>query len=104
MSSKPISVMAAASTLGGIAGYTAARSVPSLLGGVGVGAVMAISGIRIKDQLPGGFELACGSSVVMMVPMFRRAVKTRGPIPITMGLAATASAVYYAKAVLDRPK
>lgn len=63
--------MAAASTLGGIAGYTAARSVPSLLGGVGVGAVMAISGIRIKDQLPGGFELACGSSVVMMVPMFR---------------------------------
>ena len=89
--------MAGLSTAGGIAGYTFAGSVPSLAGGVGIGALMAVSAVRVHDNLAGGVPLAAASSVAMVVPMVRRAVATRGPIPIAMSVLATASAGYYAK-------
>lgn len=52
-------------------GYTMAGSVPSLLGGLGVGSLMAISAMRIHDGLSYGYELAAASSAGLAVPMLK---------------------------------
>lgn len=59
------------SMAGGIAGFTFARSFPSLFGGLGVGAAMAVAGLRIADGQDYGYALACVSSVGLAVPMVR---------------------------------
>ncbi|WOO85711.1 uncharacterized protein LOC62_07G009206 [Vanrija pseudolonga] len=88
-------MLGVASFAGGIAGFTFARSVPSLLGGLGIGCLMFGAGMRIRDNMKGGEELAAASSAALAVPMFRRAVKTRGIVPIAMALASVGSAGFY---------
>jgi hypothetical protein len=50
------------SIVGGIIGFTTVGSLPSLLGGVGVGSLLALSALRIKDQEAYGNEAAAGKS------------------------------------------
>ncbi|KAL1405176.1 hypothetical protein Q8F55_008801 [Vanrija albida] len=99
---EPITYLGIASMAGGIAGFTLARSVPSLLGGLGIGCAMLGAGLRVRDNMAGGNELASVSSAALAVPMFRRALRTRGPIPATMAAAAAASAGYYAYLAAER--
>ncbi|CAK9782246.1 hypothetical protein CC85DRAFT_240444 [Cutaneotrichosporon oleaginosum] len=98
---QPIAVLSVLSFVGGAMGFAKAGSVPSLAAGVGIGAAMAVSAMRIHDSLPGGLEMAAGSSAVMFVPMLRRALRTRSPIPITMSILAGVSAGFYGHEAYD---
>jgi uncharacterized membrane protein (UPF0136 family) len=68
---QPIAGLSVLSFVGGIMGFAKAGSVPSLAAGVGIGAAMAVSAMRIHDGMPYGLEVAAGSSAVMFVPMLR---------------------------------
>ena len=53
--------MSAVAMLGGISAYARYSSVPSLLASLGVGGLMAVSSIRIRDGLDYGHESALGA-------------------------------------------
>ena len=59
--------MSGLSLLGGISAYTRFNSVPSLVAGMGIGSMMALSGMRIKDGMNGGLECAAGELGVLIL-------------------------------------
>lgn len=52
--------MSAVCVLGGCAGYARNRSIPSLAAGITFGTVFLISGLRMKEGQPYGYETAAG--------------------------------------------
>ncbi|CAD6566152.1 MAG: hypothetical protein TREMPRED_002280 [Tremellales sp. Tagirdzhanova-0007] len=102
MSHKPIAAMSGFSLLGGISAFTRYNSLPSLVASFGIGGIMALSSMRIRDGMEYGLEAAAASSALLMVPTLRRAVMTRAPIPISLALLATASTGYYVREFVDR--
>ncbi|WVQ97190.1 hypothetical protein IAU59_004300 [Kwoniella sp. CBS 9459] len=102
MSHKPIATLSGFSLLGGIFAYTKFNSFPSLIGSFGIGSVMLLSSMRIRDGMDYGYEGALASSLALVVPTLRRAVRTRGAIiPSTVCALATASTAYYVQAVSE---
>ncbi|EIW72840.1 hypothetical protein M231_00097 [Tremella mesenterica] len=102
MSHKPIAVLSGASLVGGISAYARYGSIPSIVGSFAIGSIMAASSMRIRDGMDYGLEGAAVSSGVLMVPAFRRALRTRTIIPSVLALLATTSTAYYTKAILER--
>ncbi|ODN84259.1 hypothetical protein L202_00248 [Cryptococcus amylolentus CBS 6039] len=100
-SSKPVSVLSGVTILGGITAYARFSSVPSLVGSLGIGSIMALSGMRIRDGMDYGLETATASSAALMYPTIRRAVKTKAPVPATIAILATASAAYYLRETIE---
>ena len=86
--------------LGGIMGYIKAKSVPSLVAGVGVGALFAGSGYLIKEgQNTNGHGLASITSLALIGGMAPRAMKggmAAGVVALGVG-----SLVYNAKKTMD---
>ncbi|KAK8865641.1 hypothetical protein IAR55_000786 [Kwoniella newhampshirensis] len=104
MSHKPIAGLSGASLVAGIFAYTRFNSFPSLIASFGVGSVMALSSMRIRDGMEYGYEGAAASSAVLVVPTLRRAIRTRTPIPATVCLLAAASTVYYVREIAENSK
>ncbi|ODO07419.1 hypothetical protein L198_00998 [Cryptococcus wingfieldii CBS 7118] len=100
-SSKPVSLLSGVTILGGITAYARFSSVPSLVGSLGIGSIMALSGMRIRDGMDYGLETATASSAALMYPTIRRAVKTKAPVPATIAIMATASAAYYLRETIE---
>ena len=57
--------MSGFSFLGGISAYARYNSVPSLVASFGIGGVMAVSSMRIRDGMDYGLEGALGPSIAL---------------------------------------
>ncbi|OZJ01640.1 hypothetical protein BZG36_05294 [Bifiguratus adelaidae] len=93
--------MAAICSAGGIAGYARTRSTPSLIAGLGVGALYGTAGYLIKENREYGHETAVAASAILAGSMVPRAVRTRKPIPIILSVGATLAGAFYVKKIID---
>ncbi|KAJ3117981.1 hypothetical protein HK100_000703 [Physocladia obscura] len=89
--------LAAVCGVGGIVGYAKGKSVPSLVAGIGFGALYATSGYLIKKNADYGVELALGSSLVLVGATGPRALRTRKNVPVLMATLGFLGSGYYAK-------
>jgi uncharacterized membrane protein (UPF0136 family) len=76
-------------------GFAMARSIPSLVAGVSIGALYAVSGYLIQTNRNYGVELATATGILLTSAMLKKAVTTRKPVPVTMALVGTLSTIYY---------
>ncbi|KAJ6463687.1 transmembrane proteins 14C-domain-containing protein [Mycena polygramma] len=95
MSAYPAFAMGGFCIVGGLAGFTRTRSIPSLVAGLGVGAVYLWAGDRIRKGQPNGIEGAIGASAVLLASSAPRLLK--GPVPSMLAASSTMSGLYYAK-------
>ncbi|KAG9122371.1 hypothetical protein FRC07_001294 [Ceratobasidium sp. 392] len=91
--------MALLCSVGGITGFARTRSIPSLVAGVGVGALYGYAGYQIRNGGQYGYEAALAASTLLFLSSVPRARK--GPVPLTLAITGAASAVYYGKVVYD---
>ncbi|SNX82213.1 related to UPF0136 membrane protein YJR085C [Melanopsichium pennsylvanicum] len=99
MSEHPAFTMAALCSVGGAIGFAKTRSLPSLIAGVGVGALYAFAATRIKNGGEYGYEIAAGASALLMgssAPRFRK-----GPVPMALTATSILALGYYGKKVYD---
>ncbi|KAI8365450.1 transmembrane proteins 14C-domain-containing protein [Choanephora cucurbitarum] len=101
MSHHPSYTMAGLCAAGGIAGFARTRSVPSLVAGLGVGALYGTAGYLMQENKDYGHETAVAASVVLGGAMIPRAVKTRKPVPVALSLISLAAGSYYVKKVIE---
>ncbi|KAI8063899.1 transmembrane proteins 14C-domain-containing protein [Gongronella butleri] len=101
MSHHPAFTMSGLCIAGGIAGFARTRSVPSLVAGVGVGALYGVAGVLIKDNADYGHETAVGASLLLAGASIPRAIRTRKPIPGLLAVASVTAGAYYVKKVID---
>ena len=74
---------------GGIYGYMQKSSIPSLVAGVGFGALYGLSGYYIRrGRSLDGIDLSILASTVLLAVMGPRAYRTKGQIPTTLASAA----------------
>ncbi|KAI9486001.1 MAG: transmembrane proteins 14C-domain-containing protein [Benjaminiella poitrasii] len=101
MSHHPSYAMTALCTAGGIAGYARSRSVPSLVAGVGVGAMYGVASYLIKENKYYGHETGVAASIVLASSMAPKAIRTRKPIPVTFAICSVATGIYYSKKIVE---
>ncbi|KAJ2775559.1 hypothetical protein IWQ57_000370 [Coemansia nantahalensis] len=101
MSHHPSYSMAALCAVGGAIGYVKGRSLPSLVAGMGIGAVYWYAGQRIQKNQDYGHDLALAASSLLLFAMGPKALRTRAPVPVVMSTLGTASAAYYSKKVYE---
>jgi uncharacterized membrane protein (UPF0136 family) len=85
----------------GIAGFARTRSVPSLVAGLGVGALYGAAGYLIQQNKDYGHETAVAASTILAGSMIPRAIKTRKPMPIVLSVISLAAGGYYVKKVIE---
>jgi uncharacterized membrane protein (UPF0136 family) len=85
----------------GVVGYTRTRSVPSLVAGVGIGAMYGTAAYIIKENRYYGHETALTASVILAGSMVPKAFKTKKPFPITLAILSTATGIYYTKKIIN---
>ncbi|KAK6342686.1 hypothetical protein TWF718_008079 [Orbilia javanica] len=93
----PAFTLAALCSFGGAMGFARTGSIPSLVAGVGIGAMYGYSGYLLKKNANYGIELAILASLVLGGAMIPRAIKTRKPLPIAMSVLAITGGAYYIK-------
>ncbi|KAH0836549.1 transmembrane proteins 14C-domain-containing protein [Lanmaoa asiatica] len=84
---------------GGVTGYLRTRSLPSLIAGIGVGALYIWSAEQIKRGAPNGIEGALSASAVLLMSSLPRV--TKGPVPIVLALTSAGAGAYYGKTLYD---
>ncbi|KAF8605900.1 hypothetical protein BDV93DRAFT_469669 [Ceratobasidium sp. AG-I] len=99
MSAHPALTMAALCAVGGFAGFARTGSKPSLIAGVGVGALYGYAGYQIRNGGQYGYEAALAASVILFLSSVPRARK--GPVPLTLAISGAAAALYYGKVIYD---
>lgn len=97
----PANTLAGLCALGGIIGYARKGSVPSLVGGLAVGAVYGYAGYLLKQNRNGGIEMALLGSVLLLGAGLPRAIKVQKPMPIALTAVALLSLTYYGKKWVD---
>lgn len=86
MADTPALVLCALCSVGGLMGFLRKRSVPSLIGGVGVGAMYGVGALRMRAAQPYGVETALAASVLLALSSLPRAIRVRQPLPIGLTL------------------
>ncbi|KIY65114.1 hypothetical protein CYLTODRAFT_75204 [Cylindrobasidium torrendii FP15055 ss-10] len=99
MSAYPALVMGALCAAGGVAGFARTRSIPSVVAGVGVGALYLWSGDSIRKHGPNGLEGALGASALLLLSSLPRAAK--GPVPATLAITSSIAGAYYGSVVYN---
>ena len=81
-------------------GYIKAKSKPSLFAGVGLGALMILSGVVIqKGEDFKGHALALATSGLIIAGTLPRAIKTQKVVPAAVATLGLISTIYQAKKV-----
>ncbi|KAG2193898.1 hypothetical protein INT46_007275 [Mucor plumbeus] len=101
MSHHPSYAMAVLCTAGGVAGYVRSRSVPSLVAGVGVGAMYGTASYLIKENRNYGHETGIVASVIMASSMVPKAIKTGKAFPVTLAVCSVITGAYYTKKMIE---
>ncbi|KAI8983817.1 transmembrane proteins 14C-domain-containing protein [Pilobolus umbonatus] len=101
MSHHPSYTLAGLCAIGGVAGFARTRSLPSLVAGLGVGALYGTAGYLIKRNEDYGHETAVVASTLLAGSMIPRAIKTKKPVPIALSLISLAAGGYYVKKVIE---
>ncbi|CAO3625464.1 unnamed protein product [Mucor hiemalis] len=101
MSHHPSYFMAAFCTAGGIAGYARTRSIPSLVAGVGVGALYGVAGYIIKENKSYGHETGLLASIIMASSMVPKAIKTLKPFPVALAICSVTTGAFYTKKIVE---
>ncbi|RDX40547.1 hypothetical protein OH76DRAFT_1366074, partial [Lentinus brumalis] len=96
-SAYPAYVMGTLCLVGGLTGFARTRSIPSLVAGVGVGALYLWSADSIRKGTANGLEAALGASALLLLSSLPRA--TKGPVPAVLTATSAVSAYYYGKTV-----
>jgi len=100
MSHHPAYTMSALCSAGGIAGFTRTGSIPSLVAGVGVGALYGWSAYQMQYGDPElGLKGAFLASALLFTSSLPRIRK--GPVPVMLALSGAAAGGYYGKALRD---
>ncbi|KAN0113861.1 Transmembrane proteins 14C domain containing protein [Russula decolorans] len=97
MSAIPAFVMGTLCIVGGVTGYARTRSIPSIVAGIGVGALYLYSGDSIRKHTANGLETALGASAVLFLSSVPRFAK--GPIPAMLTVTSAAAGAYYGQAI-----
>lgn len=85
----------------GVVGFAKTRSMPSLIAGLGVGALYGAAGYLIQQNKDYGHETAVAATTLLGGAMIPRAIKTRKPVPIALSVISLAAGTYYVKKVID---
>ncbi|KAG9018412.1 hypothetical protein FRB93_000115 [Tulasnella sp. JGI-2019a] len=86
--------MAGLCAVGGVTGFVRTRSIPSIVAGLGVGALYGWSAMNIQNGDPSlGLQGALGASVILFLSSIPRVRK--GPVPAVLAVTAAGSAAYY---------
>lgn len=91
--------MAGLCTAGGLIGFARTKSVPSLVAGLGVGALYGLAGRQIEEGGDNGYEMAAAASVLLLgasAPRFKK-----GPVPKALTATSLLAGTYYTKKVID---
>lgn len=97
MSEHPAFTMAALCSVGGLIGFAKTRSVPSIVAGVGVGALYAFGGYRIREGQNYGYEICAAASTLLLASSAPRMRK--GPVPAGLTASSAIALAYYGKKV-----
>ncbi|THH18044.1 hypothetical protein EW146_g2867 [Bondarzewia mesenterica] len=99
MSAYPAYVMGTLCIVGGITGFVRTRSIPSIVAGVGVGALYLYSADSIRKNTANGLEVALGASALLLLSSLPRFAK--GPIPAMLTVTSAATGAYYGRTVYN---
>ncbi|KAK9374765.1 transmembrane proteins 14C-domain-containing protein [Lipomyces chichibuensis] len=97
----PAFTLAALCSIGGIAGYARRKSVPSLIGGVGVGILFGISGYLLKQNKEYGIHTALAASLLLIGASAPRAIRLRKAVPVGLTILGLTASAYYGKKYSD---
>ncbi|EIE89956.1 hypothetical protein G6F57_000004 [Rhizopus arrhizus] len=101
MSHHPSYTMAGLCVAGGVIGFARTRSVPSLVAGLGVGALYGAAGRLIQQNKDYGHETAVAASAILGGAMIPRAIKTKKPLPIALSVISLTAGSYYVKKIIE---
>ncbi|KAJ7148462.1 transmembrane proteins 14C-domain-containing protein [Mycena crocata] len=121
MSAYPAFAMGGLCIVGGVAGFARTRSVPSLVAGVGVGAVYLCAGDRIRRGEEHGLEAAVAASTLLLASTAPRLLRPRthtlapgvrapvpapgrAPVPLMLAAGALVAGGYYGRTVWELRK
>ncbi|KAK9451270.1 transmembrane proteins 14C-domain-containing protein [Limtongia smithiae] len=93
----PAFTLAALCSFGGVMGYMRKGSLPSLMGGLGVGALYGVGGYLLKQNMDYGIQVSLGASLLLTFAGAPRAIKLRKPLPIALTTIGLVTSAYYAK-------
>ncbi|KAF9078243.1 transmembrane proteins 14C-domain-containing protein [Rhodocollybia butyracea] len=97
MSAYPAYTMGGLCAVGGFAGFLRTRSYPSIIAGLGVGALYLWSADNIRKGTSNGLEGALGASALLLLSSLPRVAK--GPVPALLTVSAATSAFYYGNVI-----
>ncbi|KAI5801606.1 transmembrane proteins 14C-domain-containing protein [Peziza echinospora] len=95
MTAIPALILGVLCGTGGIIGYARTGSIPSIVAGVGVGALYLYSSKRINNKEAYGVELALLASTILAGSSIPRALRSGKPLPTALSALATTGLLYY---------